>query len=236
MIFIISTKDFLDKPKKLYKARELHIINGSDSEELSKFGDSTIVYDLQPQKSLIRKEEKLSKEEISSKTKKFIKSPGVSRVCATAIVHQLNDPESNVFIILKNSVYKVLADKFVNRFNKIVELDEGDLFIKYSDFSIMCDWYRKHIDRQIEKYDEKYDKIKYDRTKSMRDKSDKLDDLNDRLDALEDAYDEPDKVEARKLFVKEAKPSKATVKKMKKFLKDNSEIFSIPEPTLQDMR
>ena len=236
MIFVISTKDFLEKPKKLYKAREIHIINGSEDEELSKFGESTIIYDLIPKKSIFKKEDRLSKEETSKQIKKFVKSPGVARVCATALVHQLNELNSNVFIILKNSVYKALAERIINRFNKIVELEDGDLFIKYTDFDTMCEWYRKHLDRQIEKYDEKYDKLKSDRTKPMRDKSDKLDDLNERLDALEDAYDEPDKIEARKLFVREAKPSKGTIKKMKKFLKDNSEIFSVPEPTLDSVR
>ena len=95
--------------------------------------------------------------------------------------------------------------------------------MKYSDFDIMCEWYRKHVQKELDHYNDKYDKVKYDSHKSLSTKSEKLSDLNDRLDKLQDAYDAPDKLKARKAYLHEAKPSKGTIKKMKKWLDDRKD-------------
>lgn len=219
MIFIMTDKNFLEKPKKLYKLREVHIINGSDDDDLGKYtgSDNNFYNELMPNKSTMKPTKGI---DIEEKEKKFIK--GLGTICALAVAGQLNDPNSNVFIILKKKVYAKFADRILKRFNKIVGVDKGSLFLLYNDFDTMCDWYRNYLDKEIGKNEDKYDKVKYSDKKR---KSDKLEDLNEALDRLEDAYDALDRVEARKIFIKEADISKGTIKKMRKFLDENKDTF-----------
>lgn len=224
MVIIISAKDFLEKPKKLFKARETHIINGSDKDEVLTFGEgSNKIADLIPAKSALRGD--LTKDEIDKKVKNYLKSEGVTRVVATAVANQLRDPDSNTFIVIDKKVYNALGEKLEKRFNKLLDTEEGDLFVRYTDYQTICKVYRKIIGKKLDKANDKYDKLMDDDERSMKSKH-KLSELNDALDRLEDEYDAPDKVEARKVFIKEAVPSKDTVKRMKKFLKDNEDMFN----------
>lgn len=226
MVIIISAKDFLEKPKKLYKARETHIINGSDNDDILTFSEGeNKIADLIPSKSVL-KGERLTKDEIAKKTKNYLKGEGVTRQIAVAVANQLREPDSNTFIILDKKVYNALGEKLEKRFNKVIGIDEGDLIVRYTDFTTICKVYRKIVGKKLDKANDKYDKLVDNDEKSMRDKHGKLAELNDMLDKLEDEYDAPDKLEARKIFLKEAEPSKDTVKKMKKFLKDNEDIFN----------
>ena len=226
MVILISAKDFLEKPKKLFKARETHIINGSDNDKILTFGEGeNKIHDLIPGKSALSSGQ-LSKEALNKKVKNFVKGEGVTRQVAVAVATQLREPDSNTFIILNKKAYKELGEKLIKRFNKIVGIDDGDLFVMWTDYQTICRIYKKIVGKQLDKYNDRYDKIMDDDTKPMRDKTGKITELNDKLDYLEDEYDSPDKLEARKVFLREAKPSKETIKKMKKFMKDHEDIFN----------
>lgn len=236
MIVLISTKDFLEKPKKFYKMRATHIINGSDSSDLGSFGEvdaesgGGLNTAFIPHKSVINGGTGLSKDERERKTKRFLKNADLTRRVAAAVAYQVREPDSNVFIVINKKVYKVLGDKLIKRFNKLVKTEEGELFFDYNDFESIRKIYRKMVGKKLDKYNEKYDKL------MDSDKSDKIADLNDMLDKLEDAYDAPDNLEARKVFLKEALPSKDTMKKMKKFLKENEDIFNSDQYELANIK
>ena len=40
MIILINVKDFVKKPKKFYKLRETHVINGSENAEVTKIKEA----------------------------------------------------------------------------------------------------------------------------------------------------------------------------------------------------
>ena len=99
MIIIISSKEFLEKPKKFYKLRETHLINGSSSSEIKVYGEGEVSKkDFIPTKSIFKDE--LSEYEREEKAKRFIKNSGITREFATAIAMQLQDIDSNIFIII----------------------------------------------------------------------------------------------------------------------------------------
>jgi hypothetical protein len=173
-----------------------------------------------PQKTLLNPDMTgISKDDWNRKVKRFLKNEDITRQVATAVALQITEPDSNIYIIINPKVYKVLGDKLIKRFGKLLDLEEpSDLFVKYTDFNTIASVYRKSLKKEIDKHEDKFDKLKYDDEVAMRDKSYKLSNLNAKLDDLEDEYNSPDKVEARKYFLKEAKPSKDTRKKMEKFL------------------
>lgn len=218
MIIIISAREFLEKPKKFYKLRETHLINGSSSSEIKVYGEGEISKkDFIPVKSIFKDE--LSEAERDEKAKRFIKNSGITREFATAIAMQLQDVDSNIFIIIDKKVYKKFAEKLCKRFNKLVDLEEGQVIVTYDDFDIFTKWYKKHVQKKINKYEDEFEKKKYTSTAK------ELNKLNGMLDGLEDAYDMPDKSEARKAFIKDAEPSKDAVKAMRKFLKKNEDVL-----------
>ena len=75
MIIIINVKDFVKKPKKFYKLRETHVINGSENAEVTKIkeAESSETSAFQPSKTLLKGDlVGYTKEDRKKKEKKFL--------------------------------------------------------------------------------------------------------------------------------------------------------------------
>ena len=218
MIILINVKDFVKKPKKFYKLRETHVINGSENAEVTKIkeAESSETSAFQPSKTLLKSDlVGYTKEDRKKKEKKFLKDATITKELAKAVATQLDDIDSNVYILLDKKVFNAFADKFIERFAKLLDLDDPeDLFIKYNDYDTACKLYKKYLKKKLDKTDDEYGRI------SRNGSDSELDKLDDRLDDLEFEYRSPDREEAMKYVLKNAKPSKDVRKKMDKFLRD----------------
>ena len=220
MIILINVKDFVKKPKKFYKLRETHVINGSENAEVTKIkeAESSETSAFQPSKTLLKGDlVGYTKEDRKKKEKKFLKDATITKELAKAVATQLDDIDSNVYILLDKKVFNAFADKFIERFAKLVDLDDPEeLFIKYNDYDTACKLYKRYLKKKLAKTDYEYDRISRNGTDSERE----LDKLDNQLDDLEFEYRSPDREEAMKYVLKNAKPSKDVKKKMDKFLRD----------------
>lgn len=220
MIILINVKDFVKKPKKFYKLRETHVINGSENAEVTKIkeAESSETSAFQPSKTLLKGDlVGYTKEDRKKKEKKFLKDATITKELAKAVATQLDDIDSNVYILLDKKVFNTFADKFIERFAKLVDLDDPEeLFIKYNDYDTACKLYKKYLKKKLAKTDYEYDRI----SRNGTDSESELDKLDNQLDDLEFEYRSPDREEAMKYVLKNAKPSKDVKKKMDKFLRD----------------
>lgn len=220
MIILINVKDFVKKPKKFYKLRETHVINGSENAEVTKIkeAESSETSAFQPSKTLLKSDlVGYTKEDRKKKEKKFLKDATITKELAKAVATQLDDIDSNVYILLDKKVFNTFADKFIERFAKLVDLDDPEeLFIKYNDYDTACKLYKRYLKKKLAKTDYEYDRI----SRNGTDSESELDKLDNQLDDLEFEYRSPDREEAMKYVLKNAKPSKDVRKKMDKFLRD----------------
>ena len=220
MIILINVKDFVKKPKKFYKLRETHVINGSENAEVTKIkeAESSETSAFQPSKTLLKGDlVGYTKEDRKKKEKKFLKDATITKELAKAVATQLDDIDSNVYILLDKKVFNAFADKFIERFAKLVDLDDPEeLFIKYNDYDTACKLYKRYLKKKLAKTDYEYDRI----SRNGTDSESELDKLDNQLDDLEFEYRSPDREEAMKYVLKNAKPSKDVKKKMDKFLRD----------------
>ena len=220
MIILINVKDFVKKPKKFYKLRETHVINGSENAEVTKIkeAENSETSAFQPSKTLLKGDlVGYTKEDRKKKEKKFLKDATITKELAKAVATQLDDIDSNVYILLDKKVFNTFADKFIERFAKLVDLDDPEeLFIKYNDYDTACKLYKRYLKKKLAKTDYEYDRI----SRNGTDSESELNKLDNQLDDLEFEYRSPDREEAMKYVLKNAKPSKDVKKKMDKFLRD----------------
>lgn len=220
MIILISAKDFLDKPKKLVGARNYHLINASDKDEILTFkGGSNKISGMIPGKQTL-KGDNLKKGELAERVKKYLKCEDITLQVGTAVSYQLTDVDSNIYVIMDKKVINALGDKIIKRFNKLIGTEEGELVVGYNDFDTICKWYRKYVTKKYEKMSKSYEKSKDDFSYK------KTNNMADELDRLDEEISCPDKLEARKTFIKKAEPTKAAIKAMKKFMDDNEALFN----------
>lgn len=222
MIIVMNVKDFKN-PKKFYKMRETHLINGSDNEEVTKIkeADANQTAAFQPSKTLLKQElVGFSKSDRKAKEKKFLKSSVITTELAKAIAMQLDDIDSNVYILLDKKVYKSFADKFIERFNKLVDLNEEDgeiLFIKYNDYDKAIALYKSKLKKELGNLDDEASKAS----------AAKVNAIDAKMDDLEFELRSPDREDAMKYVLKDAKPSKSVRKKMAKFMEKVKKVITV---------
>lgn len=204
MIYIIKKADIVADVKKITKAREFVIFNGTKSPEVSCIrtaGDTFM--GLIPDNSILSNE--IDPDIKKEKIKKFFKKAQITEIFAAIATVAINGADvdyhnCNQIVVLKNKVYTVLGEKMKKQMLKRFGIpeEENDLVFLYSDVKGM----REFIESHREEFPEAY---KY-----------MVEELKD-----PEATEKSKARAIRHAHMALCEPSKKTKKKLAKFLDDN---------------
>ena len=205
MIYIIKKDDIVNDIKKIARARDFVIFNGTKSPDVRNIrtGDDTFL-GLIPSNNILEKES-MDKDLWNEKVKNFFKKPQITEIFAAIATVAINGADAdyhdrNQIVVLKNKVYTLLGEKMKNQMLKKygVDKDENDLVFLYSDIDGMKNFITEHRDEYPEAY------------KHM-----------DEVLSNPDATTKEKTKAIRYAMMAFTDPSKKTKKKLEKFLADN---------------
>lgn len=204
MIYIIKKDDIVNDIKKIARARDFIIFNGTKSPEVRNIrtGDDTFM-GLIPSNAIIDKT--IDKDLWEDKVKTFFKKPQITEIFAAIATVAINGADvdyhdRNQIMVLKNKVYTVIGEKMKNQMLKKYGIDKenNDLVFLYSDIEGMKNFIIEHKDDFPEAYKH----------------------MNEVLSNPESTAKEKAKA-IRYAHMAFTEPSKKTKKKLEKFLADN---------------
>ena len=158
MIYIIKKDDIVADIKKIAKARDFVIFNGTKSPDVRNIrtGDETFM-GLIPDNSILEK--KIDEDLWKEKVKKFFKKPQITEIFAAIATVAINGADidyhdRNQLVVLKNKAYTVLGEKMKKQMLKRFGISEedNDIVFLYSDVEGM----KNFIDDNKDKYPEAF--------------------------------------------------------------------------------
>ena len=203
MIYIIKKSDMAADVKKITKARNFVIFNGTKSGDIRNIrtGDATF-HGLIPDNSLFDKT--LDSELRKEKIRRFFKKPQITEIFAAIAAVAIGDDEAyhdcNQMIVLKDKVYTELGKKFKKKMLKKygISEEENDIVFLYGEVEEM----KKFIESHKDDYKEAYERMESALSDDSKSNSDKAKAIRYAHMAFTD-------------------PSKKTKKRLDKFLNDN---------------
>ena len=158
MIYIIKKDDIVADIKKIAKARDFVIFNGTKSPDVRNIrtGDETFM-GLIPDNSILEK--KIDEDLWKEKVKKFFKKPQITEIFAAIATVAINGADidyhdRNQLVVLKNKAYTVLGEKMKKQMLKRFKISEedNDVVFLYSDVEGMKNFIINNKDKYPEAF------------------------------------------------------------------------------------
>ncbi len=222
MIYIISKDDFLKyQTKVLERSGVFRYVNGTKSDKVKTFHSAEETFTcFIPSESLIKKSNLLTPEQKKRKLRTFYKRDNMKETMGMIAGSIINNPDVNIAIILKNSVYKELGEGIKKNFLKFygINPEENTLIYTFDDIDSMKKDLKRVIDKRIAKIDRRIEESHSDSEREG---------LKSQKDHLGNDYKTDSDNDIRRTHITFSKISKDNIKSLKECMEKNRKFFEM---------
>lgn len=154
MIFIMPIKTWKEYKKKLVSAKDYIIFDGTEDDDayMSRFTNTVTMDGFNPPRKIVKAAEQrfdddiIDYDKIEELENKFFKGLTFKNSVVATVAGIIENGDINIFIVLKNKVYKMYKKKYTKAFNKMFPASFDFVYL-VDDFSDIKPYLKDNLSR-----------------------------------------------------------------------------------------